>query len=85
MKKLKYLLTSTNEDSSNYAFHFSFFFLYSNSKRRRKRYCRQKSSVECSSMIEIAYDPSLVLVDLDDFGKDFEEFEDSEDYEEYSH
>ena len=35
-------------------------------------------------MIEMAYYPTLVPMDLDDFEDDFEEIEDDEDYEEFS-
>ena len=35
-------------------------------------------------MIEIAYNPTLVPMDMDDFGDNFEEIEDNEVCEEYS-
>ena len=44
----------------------------------------KKSSEISSSMIEMAYNPSLVPMDLEDFEDDFDEAEDNEDYEEYS-
>ena len=44
----------------------------------------KKSSDVASSMIGIAYNPTLVPMDMDDFEDNFEEIEDNEDYEEYS-
>ena len=44
----------------------------------------KKTSDGSSLMIEIAYNPTFVPMDLDDFEDDFEEIEDNDDYEEYS-
>ena len=44
----------------------------------------KKSSDVSLSMIQIAYDPTLVAVDIDDFEEDYEEFEENKDNEEHS-
>ena len=72
MRKLKFLFTSTNEDSSKIC-NFCVFTFHTATTEEEKVVSGKKSSDISSSMIEIAYNPTLVPIDMDDFEDDFEE------------
>ena len=84
MRKLTYLFPSTNEDSSKICDFCVFTFHTATAEEEEKVVSGKKSSEVSSSMIEIAYNPTLVPMDMDDFEDNFEEIEDNEVYEQYS-
>ena len=74
VRKLKYLFTITNEDSSKICDFCVFTFHTATEAEAEKVVSGKKSSDISSPMIEIAYNPTLVPIDMDDFEDCFEDF-----------
>ena len=67
-----------------YAISMCFSFHTETAEEREHAVTNKKSSDVSISMIQMAYHPILVPVDIDDFEEDYEQFEENEDNEEYS-